>query len=64
MAHECPECGMSCHCNGDIDDISFGEDPNCICSSSEWGCGKYDGEEDEWDYDYEEWREYNVPKTQ
>ncbi len=21
MAHECPICGMICHCNGDIDDI-------------------------------------------
>jgi hypothetical protein len=20
MAHECPECGMWCHCGGDIDD--------------------------------------------
>lgn len=23
MAHECPECYMLCHCNGDIDDIQF-----------------------------------------
>ena len=21
MAHECPECGCICYCNGDIDDI-------------------------------------------
>lgn len=21
MAHRCPDCGMICHCNGDIDDI-------------------------------------------
>ena len=21
MAHECPECGMVCYCNGDIDDL-------------------------------------------
>ena len=21
MAHECPECGIACHCNGDIDDL-------------------------------------------
>ena len=28
MAHECPVCGMICHCNGDIDDIyiEFEED--------------------------------------
>lgn len=23
MAHECPECGMLCHCGGDIDDCQF-----------------------------------------
>ena len=23
MAHTCPVCGMTCHCNGDIDDICF-----------------------------------------
>jgi len=23
MAHECPDCGMRCHCGGDIDDIVF-----------------------------------------
>lgn len=23
MAHECPECGRGCHCNGDIDDCFF-----------------------------------------
>ncbi len=21
MAHECPACGITCHCNGDIDDL-------------------------------------------
>ena len=34
MAHECPECGQVCHCNGDIDDIVFDDDKaegNCIC---------------------------------
>lgn len=25
MAHECPECGMTCYCNGDIDDCDYGE---------------------------------------
>jgi hypothetical protein len=25
MSHECPDCGMTCHCGGDIDDICFGE---------------------------------------
>lgn len=23
MAHECPECGITCYCNGDIDDYVF-----------------------------------------
>jgi hypothetical protein len=26
MAHSCPECNQACYCNGDIDDILFGED--------------------------------------
>lgn len=21
MAHECPTCGLNCHCHGDIDDL-------------------------------------------
>jgi hypothetical protein len=29
MAHTCPECGQTCFCNGDIDDINMGEDINC-----------------------------------
>ena len=35
MAHTCPECGQYCTCNGDIDDIDFGDGSegqiNCIC---------------------------------
>lgn len=23
MAHECPDCGQTCYCNGDIDDCCF-----------------------------------------
>lgn len=23
MAHLCPECGMKCHCGGDVDDLCF-----------------------------------------
>ena len=26
MAHTCPDCGLLCHCGGDIDDIDFGDD--------------------------------------
>jgi hypothetical protein len=29
MAHTCPECGQYCTCNGDWDDIDFGEDLDC-----------------------------------
>jgi hypothetical protein len=43
MAHECPDCGMQCHCGGDIDDccLNAEEDVNacthCRCSA----CGKW-----------------------
>lgn len=47
MAHTCPTCGMLCHCNGDIDDICFGEaDEFCECCSEE-----DDPEEDEFTED-------------
>ena len=23
MSHECPECGLTCYCGGDIDDCCF-----------------------------------------
>lgn len=23
MSHSCPDCGMTCYCNGDIDDCLF-----------------------------------------
>lgn len=25
MAHACPDCGLLCHCGGDIDDILWSE---------------------------------------
>jgi hypothetical protein len=34
MAHTCPNCGMTCHCNGDIDDICLDDENDilhCIC---------------------------------
>jgi hypothetical protein len=33
MAHECPDCGLICHCNGDIDDLllNFEKDVNKCC---------------------------------
>lgn len=47
MAHICPDCGFSCHCNGDIDDICFGERYDCRCDCSDWN------EDDDYDF-YEE----------
>lgn len=46
MAHDCPECGMQCHCNGDIDDINFGESDECKCCID-----KLYGDNDEEDYE-------------
>lgn len=46
MAHECPDCGLICYCNGDIDDCVFSYTPeqdfcqHCICE----GCGETDSE--------------------
>ncbi len=43
MAHECPDCGQVCYCNGDIDDIelSGGED-ECIHFLLSEQCSAYD----------------------
>ena len=36
MAHECPECGLNCHCGGDIDDTEFqGGEETCTCCDGE-----------------------------
>lgn len=29
MGHTCPDCGQMCYCNGDIDDIDWGEWIGC-----------------------------------
>ncbi len=34
MAHECPICGLTCHCGGDIDDCVFNDEQyldDCDC---------------------------------
>lgn len=41
MAHECPNCGMTCHCGGDIDDICFHGTPE------EFGCSHCEGDDDD-----------------
>jgi hypothetical protein len=43
MAHDCPICGCQCHCNGDIDDINFGEAGGYDCSC----CDEEEIDEDE-----------------
>lgn len=38
MAHTCPVCGSTCHCNGDIDDCCFDFDDDldgCTCCSED-----------------------------
>lgn len=40
MAHNCPNCGLRCHCGGDIDDLVFTDSEreafcdHCKC----WNC--------------------------
>ena len=36
MAHECPECGQTCYCNGDIGDCCFNlEEYVILCTHCE-----------------------------
>ena len=58
MAHTCPNCGMTCHCGGDIDDICFGEADE-FCSHCE--CGDYDFFEEEPEIDPDQEAEDNNP---
>lgn len=51
MAHDCPECGQQCYCNGDIDDINMGECDECICCMN-----KEHDDDDEYEDD-EDWYE-------
>ena len=41
MAHECPDCGQLCHCNGDIDDCEFNFDEDVM------RCTHCDGSDDD-----------------
>jgi hypothetical protein len=46
MAHTCPVCGITCHCNGDIDDLCLDfEDDVMACVH----CEEYE-EDDEPEY--------------
>lgn len=44
MAHECPSCGIRCHCNGDIDDLLLNRDRDvalCRCCPDPDGPPEY-----------------------
>lgn len=60
MAHTCPECGLTCHCNGDIDDLLFDEETFCLHCDRDYDYGEDDEDDDgpvtlfeEPDYDLE-----------
>lgn len=42
--HSCPACDQACYCNGDIDDIMFGEPYWCVHDCEEVD-GWFDDEE-------------------
>lgn len=49
MAHECPACGKTCYCNGDIDDCFLDgseEEEDCVC------CDENPDEDDDWECCY------------
>jgi hypothetical protein len=45
MSHECPRCGLLCHCNGDIDDCCFNRDEYVGACTH---CGDDEDLEDDW----------------
>lgn len=43
MAHECPDCGQTCYCHGDIDDCLFdNSEEQAVCDHC-----PFEGDEDE-----------------
>lgn len=49
MAHECPECGYTCHCNGDIECCDLGD------VSAQLACTHCEEEiEDDEDFEFSE----------
>jgi hypothetical protein len=51
MAHECPECGMLCHCHGDIDDIMLDTEESYLNCDHYLECQ----DEDDWDDEDDVW---------
>ena len=46
MAHDCQFCGCICRCGGDIDDIHFGEERDCVDGCRPCSQRNIDTEED------------------
>lgn len=55
MAHECPECGQMCYCNGDIDDCCNNFKADVIRCDHYKQCEQEDNEDTLY---YEEQKEY------
>jgi len=53
MAHECPECGQTCYCNGDIDDCCFNFEKDVMRCNHYKQC-QQDDEEDTLYYEGED----------
>lgn len=43
--HSCPECNQACYCNGDVDDIDFGDESDEAMNCTHV-CGPQDAEMD------------------
>jgi hypothetical protein len=49
MAHSCPDCGSTCYCNGDIDDLLLDDDDdvNACTHYLQRECDGFERDEDE-----------------
>ena len=58
MAHECPDCGLICHCHGDIDDICLNDEAAICecrhCECPECGLLKSDCRCEDWGHEYDD----------
>jgi len=50
MAHECPECGYSCHCGGDIECCNYGYSEYAAACSHCDGLDYSADDDDHWDW--------------
>ncbi len=58
--HSCPECGQACFCNGDIDDLMWGDDSDEAMNCSHV-CGPEDAELDLDDLGMPGYEDYTNP---